>query len=210
MAWLPDEQWDMVKDSIDKKNIARSAHKRRSHNGKGGSVKFPSDYLTKKELKSMNGEIKTYNISKPMNWGEFKQLPDDLKAEWVKTLREKYDIPNKDLAEYMGVHPGTLYKWLKCLGLGDRKASGHSSTRWQQTDNCKTFKEFWNGYVDEPSEETIKTEAEQGCYPIELPHTVPESGSLCFNCNVDEALEIVKSILGSNKMHMTITWVKVD
>jgi len=58
MPYLPDEQWVMIKDSIDKKNIARSSHNKRSHCGKGGSVKFPSDYMTKKELKAMNGEVK--------------------------------------------------------------------------------------------------------------------------------------------------------
>ena len=52
MSKLPDEQWDMIEDSISKKRTAQSARHRRTHCGKGGSVKFPSDYMTKKGVKS--------------------------------------------------------------------------------------------------------------------------------------------------------------
>ena len=48
MAWMDEYEWDFVKDSMDKKNIARSASHTRTHCGKGGAVKFPSDYLSKK------------------------------------------------------------------------------------------------------------------------------------------------------------------
>ncbi len=103
MPYLPDEQWVMIKDSIDKKNIARSSHNKRSHCGKGGSVKFPSDYMTKKELKAMNGEVKTYHLNDPMTWEEFKKLPDDIKIAYIKNLREKFEVPNKTLAESFGI-----------------------------------------------------------------------------------------------------------
>ena len=80
MSKLPDEQWDMIEDSISKKRTAQSARHRRTHCGKGGSVKFPSDYMTKKELQQMNGECKSYRLNDPMMWEEFKKLPDDIKT----------------------------------------------------------------------------------------------------------------------------------
>lgn len=47
---MKDEEYLFVSDSRDKKITARSAGKRRTHNGKRGSVRFPSDHLTKKEF----------------------------------------------------------------------------------------------------------------------------------------------------------------
>ena len=90
MAILPDEQYVMISDSIEKKNIARSSRCRKTHCGKGGRVKFPSDYKTKKELKAMNGDVKTYNLNKPMSWTEFKALPEDLKITYIKKLRNEF------------------------------------------------------------------------------------------------------------------------
>ena len=66
MALLPDEQYVMISDSIEKKKIARSSHNRKTHCGKSGRVKFPSDYLSKKELKAMNSDVKSYNLNRPM------------------------------------------------------------------------------------------------------------------------------------------------
>jgi hypothetical protein len=53
MSRLPDEQWLMIEDSINKKKIARGSRNRKTHCGKGGSAKFPSDYMTRKEINAV-------------------------------------------------------------------------------------------------------------------------------------------------------------
>lgn len=119
MAWYSDEQFDMIQDSREKKSIAASAFKQRSHCGKGGSVKFPSDFMSKKELNAMNGEcIKYASLKQPMNWEEFKKLPDDLKREYVKNLRNKFNVPDAELATMFGVNKNIIYRYFKCYGLG--------------------------------------------------------------------------------------------
>jgi hypothetical protein len=50
---MTDEKYVLLTDTREKKNVARSAGKRRTHNGKGGRVRLPSDHLTKKELKGV-------------------------------------------------------------------------------------------------------------------------------------------------------------
>lgn len=47
---MKDETYLFHSDCRDKKNVARSARNKRTHNGKSGGVKFPSDYMTKKEV----------------------------------------------------------------------------------------------------------------------------------------------------------------
>ena len=47
---MKDEEYLFRQDSRDKALTARSARHKRTHCGKGGRVKLPSDYMTKKEL----------------------------------------------------------------------------------------------------------------------------------------------------------------
>ena len=225
MSYLPDEQWLMIKDSIDKKNVARSSHNKRSHCGKGGSVKFPSDYMTKKELKAMNGEVKSYRLNDPMTWKEFKKLPDDIKVAYIKNLREKYAVPNKDLAKAMGVNSGYFGEILRGLGLGLGKGAGsRSSKKWPGTPKALAFKEFWYGSVEstEPSidicEETTNPVQHAIEYTNGAPVTtesfgkacVPTYGALSFNCKAEDALDKVRAILAGANVHMTITWSTLD
>ena len=117
MAWYSDEQYEMIKDSREKKSIAASAFKQRSHCGKGGRVKFPSDSMSRKELNAMNGEVKSYRLNDPMSWEEFKSLPDDLKVDYIKALREKFCVPDKYVAEMFGISMGQLGLYLRDLKL---------------------------------------------------------------------------------------------
>lgn len=116
MPRLPDEQWAMIEDSIDKKRIAASAFKQRTHCGKGG-CNLPSDFRTKKELKAMNGEVKIYRMNDPMSWDEFKEMPDDYKKLYIKGLRNKFNVPDQHIAEMFNVSLAKLTLYLKDLKL---------------------------------------------------------------------------------------------
>lgn len=220
MARLPDEQWDMIEDSIAKKNIGHSARNRRTHCGKGGSVKFPSDYMTKKELKSMNGEVKSYNMNSPMSWEQFKQLPDDLKVEYIRKIRNKFNVPDCILAEFMGVEKHTFSRWMRTLGLGLGKAASGEGKKFYGSDNERTFRE-WFGKTDEnePVEapktgvidihEVASMTDENG--PSEdttgsVEAIVPESGNMVFECEANSALRVIQSVLANRKVRLNIYW----
>lgn len=218
MSYLPDEQWLMIKDSIDKKNIARSSRNKKTHCGKGGSVKFPSDYLARKELKAMNGEVKSYRLNEPMTWEDFKNLPDDIKIIYIKTLRERFEVPNNILAKAFGVGSSYLSQVLRNLGLGiGKSAASRVSKKWPKTSHALEFKEWWYG-PDEGSEASIdiceedvkvvEESTNEAPVSTESPRQacVPTAGHLSFNCKAEEALDMVKSILGDKHVHMVITW----
>ena len=114
---MKDEEYLFHRTCREQKNIARSARNKRTHNGKGGRVKFPSDYMTKKELQKMNGEVKSYRLNEPMTWEEFKAMPDDIKETYVKLLREKFDVPDMYIAEMMGVSKDKVFRLFNKLGL---------------------------------------------------------------------------------------------
>lgn len=130
---MNDIRWEFMQDSRDKKITARSARNTRTHNGKAGHVRLPSDNLTKKEREALNGEcVKYASLKKPMTWSEFKDLPDDLKVEYIKSLREKFKVPNTALAEMFDISVTLITRYFKCLGLSIGSASGSGNRTWDR------------------------------------------------------------------------------
>lgn len=211
MSRLPDEQWDMIEDSISKKRTAQSARHRRTHCGKSGSVKFPSDYMTKKELKQMNGECKSYRLNEPMTWEEFKQLPDDIKTMYIKGIREKYDVPDKYLAEAMGVASPTFCRWMKCLGCTLGVRMGLKGDAWKESEQGIAFYKWWRKRkMDEnmPKIDDITVKADSMLVvSSDLPqYAIPKSGSLHFECSADDAISMIHSILQNYKVCLNVQW----
>lgn len=146
MAWYSDEQYEMIKDSREKKSTAASAFKQRSHCGKGGRVRFPSDYMNKKELKAMNGECKSYRMGDPISWDVFKTWPEEHQKNYILHVREKYNVPNAVLAKAMGANEVTLNQYIKCLNIPQEKET--------RPNDISGFLAWWNGNNDtEPVEE---------------------------------------------------------
>ena len=149
MALMPDEQYVMISDSIEKKKIAHSSHNRKTHCGKGGRVKFPSDYLSKKELKAMNGEVKSYNLNRPMIWEEFRSMPQDLQIMYIKKLRNEFGVPDIVLSKAMGVCKSSFSKAMRDLNLSLGKSAGATSKQWLNSEKSSKFYEYWNKFNKE-------------------------------------------------------------
>ena len=157
MALMPDEQYVMISDSIEKKKIAHSSHNRKTHCGKGGRVKFPSDYLSKKELKAMNGDVKSYNLNKPMTWEEFRRMPQDLQTMYIKKLRNEFGVPDIVLSKAMGVCKSSFSKAMKDLNLSLGKSAGATGKQWLHSEKSSKFYEYWNKFSKK--DESIKEDS---------------------------------------------------
>ena len=224
MAWYSDEEYAYRQDCKEKAITARSARYKRTHCGKGGAVKFPSDYMTAKEKRAMNGEVKTYNISKPMTWVEFKGLPDDLKKGYIKMLRHRFEVPDKYIAEMMGTTGRTL--GLMLADLGCRLGKGHNSGKWPK----EIFEAWCSGVeateteseptpvieevTEEPTQNTpvepvVDAELMNGPEQVvedEIDILIPESGQMTFKGNIDQILAMVKRTLGNSNVELTVNW----
>lgn len=215
MGWMSDEQWSMVSDSIEKKRIAASAHKQRSHCGKGGSVKFPCDFMSKKELRAMNGPVEEFNLNKPMSWEEFKALPDDLKITYIKKLREKFSIPNTAIAEMFGIHSATLCGYLKCLGLGVGKSAGATMRNWDKDGFAKWCGKETEGVKTDcnwDKDAFAKLCAGEGdntpCCETNI--LVPKTGELNFEGDLDDILRTVRLVLRGGNVKLNVKWETVE
>ena len=163
MALLPDEQYVMISDSIEKKKIAHSSHNRKTHCGKGGRVKFPSDYLSKKELKAMNGDVKSYNLNRPMTWEEFRSMPQDLQIMYIKKLRNEFGVPDIVLGKAMGICKSSFSKAMRELNLSLGRSAGAKGKQWLDSEKSLKFFEYWNKFEnkeDAVKEDGVEEEAE--------------------------------------------------
>jgi hypothetical protein len=227
---MNDLEWDFVKDSIDKKNVARSARSTRTHCGKGGAVKFPSDYMSKKEIKAMSGEVIQYaSLKKPMSWEEFKALPDDLKKEYIKWIRDEFDAPDCYIYKMLGVSGKYFGLIMKDIGMVGGSEKG-SRRKWKKEQFYA-----WAGFADlnaevkpvreddvgEPDEEAIPEEPEttsvssslsdkECCGTAEKVCAVPTNGHMSFNCNADDALNALRLLLGNKNVNLVVSWTVAE
>jgi hypothetical protein len=137
-----DERSEFFQDLKEKHFTARSARNRRGHTGKGGGMKTASDFMTKSELKSLHGECKTYRLGAPMSWSKFSEMPDDLKVEYIKKLRTRFNVPDEHLAMAMGVDILEFQVCLHKLSVKPVHAimGNHD---WYDTDDHGRFQTWW-------------------------------------------------------------------
>ena len=216
---MTDEKFLFVTDCADKKRTARGIHNKRTHTGKGGKVRFPSDNLSRKELNAMNGEVVSYKLNEPMTWAEFKALPDDIKKTYIKLLRDKFDVPDSRIAAMLKIDRHYFYDKTAELGLSIGAHRGRSRP-WDEAG--------WNSFINKAAHVPVEIAAEiplEG-EPEEEPPVVkirekepeavscsfceiPEAGSLAFTGNVADILKTVWLILSGGNVHMEINWTIV-
>lgn len=154
---MKDEQFVYYQDVKEKKITSRSARNQRTHTGKGGRVKLPSDNLTQKELKAMSGEVKSYRLNEPMTWVEFKAMPDDLKVTYIKLLRQKFDVSDREIAKMFGISQAAISKWVRTLGIAAGTPLGGGGFRkWDEAGwRAWLNREAPPQIVEEPTPEEI-------------------------------------------------------
>lgn len=115
---MTDAKFLFKKQEIESKRIARG-----SFNKKGGSrskrCTLPSDRLTEKERKKLNGPCITYNLNKPMKASEFKAMPTDMAKKYLAKLAEEHGARSMDVAEMLGYSKGGFSNILHELYKGD-------------------------------------------------------------------------------------------
>ena len=114
-------------DCMQKKRIARGAMHRKC-GSKSRKCSLPSDYLTPKQLKELNGKVNTYYMNKPMEWKVFKTMSEQLQVEYIDHLVSEYAVGKSALAKMFGVCRNYVDEYLKKLPLkSEFKRGNHQS-----------------------------------------------------------------------------------
>lgn len=205
---MNDEKYVFINDVREKKNIARSSRNKRTHCGKGGAVKFPSDFLSKKERNAMNGEVKYYRLNDPMKWDEFKKMPPDIKIAYVQQIRERFGVSDVKIAAMLGVEQTSFSGVVRRLGIGLGRGRGRSKG------DIEGFLAWCNGVTLSPNSEPVEDSAEdvadvqekEECETAPKEMAIPYRGSMTFDGAADAVLEAVRILLGGTNAHITVTW----
>ncbi len=216
---MRDEEYVFRQDVREKKITAQSARKRV---GKTRKVTLPMDYLTKKELKATNGDVKTFNLSRPMKWDEFRSMPNDLQAAYIKALREKFNVTNVALAKMFGVSKQTVLARFEVIGVATRIGAAGKRMNLQEANAWYA----WLGGAETPTSEpetasSTEAVADPGNIVLDdasaaqLPNIpvapapdvlAPRSGVLEFCGYPEDIMRAVVALLGGASVEMRVSW----
>lgn len=105
---MTDERFVFHQDVRERSKMKTGAfHKK---NGcKSKKCTLPSDHLTPKQKKKLNGECMSIKMNEPYhNWKEFKRLSADMQRNYILSLVDDYRARSKDIAEMFNISPATF------------------------------------------------------------------------------------------------------
>lgn len=99
-------------DLREKKSIKNSASKT-NRTGKG-PIRFPSDYMSKKEKAQMNGECRSWKYSEFPDRNAFNKMSDDIKIEYLNWIINTYGVGLSPISKYVfNQAASAVHTWLK-------------------------------------------------------------------------------------------------
>lgn len=121
---MTDERFVFTQDVRERSKMKIGAfHKK--NGSKSKKCTLPSDHLTAKQKKELNGECETLKLNEPFrDWKAFKKYAVTMKTTYLDNLIHNYGARQKDVAEMFGVTPNTMYLFCKELGVSFPKG-GH-------------------------------------------------------------------------------------
>lgn len=178
----------------------------------------------------MSGECKSFRLNDPMGWDEFKSMPDDLKVTYIKLLRQKFNVPDKNIAEMFGINKDYIYRQFKALGLGKEIKTSHP--KWDK----EGFWAWVNGVdklptpvIEEPEHsepDPVNREEPEAFVEEDVPWSIPETvheiykpvpmtavpctGSMTFKCPANLALNTLKQVLENEMVELSIMWRVIE
>lgn len=161
----------------------------------------------------MNGECKSFRLNDPMDWNEFKSMPDDIKITYIKLLRQKYNVPDAHIYKMMGTNVCSFSKEMNRLGLAVGKRS--AATPWDK----EGFYAWWHGVdvlptpvaedpFEEPAEDPILEEViiseepeafVEDDLPFEEPNVVPVEKYRVQDAQIAVLNQRIEELLKSNE-----------
>lgn len=182
----------------EKRRIASGARHRKC-GSKSKRCTLPHERLTPTELKRRNGEVKTYNLSGPMSWGTFCQLPPELAREYILKLRKEYHVSCRKIAEMLGVGHSTLNIRLNVMGIDTSDKTFMSATE------KKRWADFCNGgeslayTAEEVSPDSLPIELKEDGYAARVETEGVDAGDTddrihCTEPIVDELLRKIPNL----------------
>lgn len=154
----------------------------------------------------------TYQLGAPMSWKEFKALPDDLKRQYIRSLRDRFNVNAVKLAEMFGVSECYMRGFLRDLGLGEKTHRNMSATQ------ISAWEAFWKDGPEEAiADEEAPEEHEEEEEMAELPKTEKEKsvgcairgGNINFTGKAPDITIALMKFLGDKEYNISVVFCEV-
>ena len=110
---MTEERYAFVSDIRERKGMARGAYAKVS-GAKSKKCTLPSDFLTEKERKKLNGECNAWNLDHFYTFESFKEMPLRIQAEYINHIIDKWSVSIAVIAvELFGKSTNYLYEYGK-------------------------------------------------------------------------------------------------
>lgn len=212
MAQWSDAEREFHEENRDKKRTANSSHKQRTHCGKGGRVRLPSDNMTAKEIRAMSGECVTYNLNKPMNWDTFKRMPEDLQKEYIRRLRARFGVNNRAIADMLGTGRKNFQVYVGKLGMTLGKGSGNDPwdvvgfNRWKSGEDETDCEKGPEAAVEAVREENVVLDISEHGNVAYGKAAVPMTGSMDFEGDIHDICCALGRLLSGANVFLEVSW----
>lgn len=156
---MTDEEYVFNQTSWERKRVGRGVFSQKK-GSRSRKCSLPSDYLTAKQKKELNGEMISYNLERPMTWTEFKFMPVAIQEKYIINMRDKYKGRMSDIAEMMGTTSNNLDNHMRQKGYREKCAFGRGSKHHATEEWIGFLKEHgklpYPSEEDEPIEEVVE------------------------------------------------------
>ena len=156
---------DFDYDVLQKKRVAQNA-RRRKCGSKSRYCGLPSDHLTQKQWKERNGACMTMNLTRPMSWEDFSQLPDSMQKEYLQHLIDTYHVGCGAIGKMFGHSQSTVFNRAKKLGVTLANTNGRLPSELQ---------ERWLAFVNYPDIDDMSVMPEPENTAVDIIESMPKS-----------------------------------
>jgi hypothetical protein len=115
----------LQEDIRDKRRTGNGVYSKRGKgvkHGISGALRTSYYFMTSKERKKLNGEVKVFNMNEILSKEEFFSMDEDTQKMLLTNWRETYQ--NVDILKAMGISSNTLSKLLKELNVPSKPRGG--------------------------------------------------------------------------------------
>lgn len=151
---------EFYQDVKEKKSLVSSARHRKC-GSKSKFVSLPHDNMTPAQWRKKNGVVSTYDLKAPMTWAQFKELPNDLKREYITYLQTEFSASGAAIAKCFGITQPYLKAHMDKSGVSVAFPKGRMKS--ESVDRL-------NAFFGEPEEQV----EEQPVRPVVIPRLAVE------------------------------------
>ena len=183
------------------------APRKKKIGSKSKKCTLPSDKLTTKELKKLNGECVVYDWSKPITWAEFKKYPYDIQKECLSHFSKKWGCSAGMFCGMMDIPKTTWASYQNKYRLS------HILVRQATRSDKEEFQKWLNGFksdeaetVTEPAPVEVKTVEKEVVKIQTLPlfvHTL-NKGNFTMSGIGNEIAQTLSSIFQNARVEMRV------